>query len=95
VLVTHTVCVCVVPTGTLPKFKVVIEGAEAEQGANESIAVVRASPVPVRVTVWLPALSEKDNSTGALGPTVVGLKSTVTVHEVPGATPLVALGGVD
>jgi hypothetical protein len=95
VLVIHTVWVCVVPMFTFPKFKVVIGVAETEQGATESIAVVRASPVPVRVIVWLPALSAKDNSTGALGPTLAGLKLTVTVHELPGAMPLVALGGVD
>lgn len=56
----HNVCCAEDPTITEPKSRFVIGVAETEQTPAEKMAVVRAKPVPVRETVWFPALSEKD-----------------------------------
>jgi hypothetical protein len=95
VFVMHKVCCFDVPRVTEPKSRLLIGVAETEHAPAESIAVVRAKPVPVREIVWLPALSRKDKNTGAVRPTAEGLKFIKRLHELPGAIPLVALGGVD
>ena len=60
------------PTTTDPKFKVLAE------------RVTGAIPVPLRLTVWVPALSAIVSVPEA-GPRAVGVKETWMVQLAPGA----------
>ena len=62
----------VFPTASVPKLKVLAE------------SVTGALPVPVRVTVWVPALSTRVRVPEA-EPTAVGENDTETVQEALGA----------